>query len=70
MYHFQKRSKSKTTSWKVNAQVVLVFMNMVFYFLAPRVGYFANMDLKQKWTVLKINAINVGFWAPLIQNLT
>ena len=26
------------------------------FFLAPRVGYFAHMDLKQKWNVFKINA--------------
>ena len=44
------------TSWKEIAQVVLVFMNMAIYFLAPRVGYFAHMNLKQKWNVFKINA--------------
>ena len=52
----KKGSKTKTTSWKVIAQVVLVSMNMAIYFLAPRVGYFAHMDLKQKWNVFKINA--------------
>ena len=31
-------------------------MNMEIYFLAPRVGYIAQMDLKQKWNVFKINA--------------
>ena len=41
-------------------------MNMATYFLAPRVGYFAHMDLKQKWIFLKsmpnsIVAINVRF---------
>ena len=30
-------------------------MNREIYFLAPRVGYFAHMDLKQKWNVFKIN---------------
>ena len=25
-------------------------------FLAPRLGYFAHLDLKQKWNVLKISA--------------
>ena len=33
---------------KVIAQLVLVSMNMAIYFLAPRVGYFFHMDLKQK----------------------
>ena len=28
-------------------------MNMAINFLAPRVGYFAHVDLKQKWNVLK-----------------
>ena len=46
----------KTTSWNVIAQVVLVSMNMEIYLLDPRVGYFAHMDLKQKWNVFKINA--------------
>ena len=41
-------------------------MNMTIYFLAPRVGYFAHMDLKQKWNVLKSMqtssvAINIHF---------
>ena len=31
-------------------------MNMAINFLAPRVGYFAHMNLKQKWNVFKINA--------------
>ena len=52
----KKGPNTKTTSWKVIAQVVLVSMNMAIYFLAPRVGYFAHMDLKQKWNVFKINA--------------
>ena len=43
------------TSWKVIAQVFLVFMNMAINFLAPRVGYFAHKDLKQKWNVFKSN---------------
>ena len=45
----KKGPNTKTTSWKVIAHVVLVSMNMAIYFLAPRVGYFAHMDLKQKW---------------------
>ena len=36
--------------------MVLVSMNMVIYCLAPRVGYFAHMDPKQKRNVFKINA--------------
>ena len=52
----KKGPNTYTTSWKVIAQVVLVSMNRVIYFLAPRVGYFAHMDLKQKWNVLEINA--------------
>ena len=31
-------------------------MNMAINFLAPRVGYFAYMDLKQKWNVFKTNS--------------
>ena len=62
----KKGQNTKMTSWKVIAQVVLVFMNMAINFLAPRVGYFAHMDLKQKWNVLKPMptsrvAINVRF---------
>ena len=52
----QKGPNTKMTSWKVIAQVVLVSMNMPIYFWAPRVGYFAQVDLKQKWNVFKINA--------------
>ena len=44
----KKGPNTNTTSWKVIAQVVLVSMNRAIYFLAPRVGYFAHMDLKQK----------------------
>ena len=41
-------------------------MNMPIYFLAPKVSYFAHMDLKQKWNFLKSMptssvAINVRF---------
>ena len=41
-------------------------MNRAIYFLAPRVGYLAHMDLKQKWNVFKSMptssvAINVRF---------
>ena len=41
-------------------------MNMAINSLAPRVGYFAHMDLKQKWNVFKSMptssvAINVRF---------
>ena len=28
---------------------------MAIYFLAPRVGYFAHMDLKQKWSGFFLN---------------
>ena len=52
----KKGPNTKTNSWNVIAQVVLVSMNMTILFLAPRVGYFAHMDLKQKWNVFKINA--------------
>ena len=42
-YHCQKkRPDTKITSRKVIAQVVLVSINMTFYLLAPRVGYFAH----------------------------
>ena len=50
-------------------------MNMTNLFFAPRLDYFARIDLKQKWNFLKSEptgsaAINVRFWASLIQNLT
>ena len=61
-YHCQKKSpNTKTTSWKV-----IVSINIEIYFLAPRVGYFAHMDLKQNWNILKSMptgsvAINIRF---------
>ena len=30
-------------------------MNVAIQFLGPTVGYFARMDLKQKWNVFEIN---------------
>ena len=47
-YHAKKGPNTKTTALEVKAQVVLVSVNMANNFLAPRVGYFAQMDLKQK----------------------
>ena len=44
----RKGSNTKTTYLNVIAQVVLVSMNMTILFLAPRVDYFARIDLKQK----------------------
>ena len=62
----KKVPNTKTISWEVIAQVVLVSMNMAIIFLAPRVGYFAHMDLIQKGKFLKSMptssvAINVRF---------
>ena len=48
LYHCQKGLNTKTTSREVIAQVVLVSMNMAINLFAPRAGYFAHMDLKQK----------------------
>ena len=51
----RKSPYTKRTKWKVIAQVVWVSINMANNLFAPRVGYFAHMDLKQKWNVFKIN---------------
>ena len=56
--------------------MVLVYENIAFYLLAPRVGYFAHMDLKQKLNVffnqcqLAVLPLMSVFWASFIQNLT
>ena len=66
----KKGPNTKTTSWKVIAQVVVVSMNMAIHFLAPRVGYFAHMDLNKSETFLKSMAtssvaIGVRFFAVI-----
>ena len=55
--------------------MVFVSINMALIFLAPRVGYFAHMDLKKSEMFFKSMptssvAIIVLFWASLIQNIT
>ena len=51
----KKGLNTKTTSWEVIAQVVLITMNMAIILLAPRVGYFAHGRFHVKGPRKKVN---------------
>ena len=59
-----KHTKTKKLYKHIQPKFFLnINIYVIFQFLAPTVGYFARMDLKQKWKC-------TIFWVSLIQNKT